>query len=398
MIKIRKSRGLRAAATALTGVALLAAAACGGGSTSSGSSSSVGSDTSSVSSSSSAVDTSSVSSSVGGSDKSTPSTNAGASSESSFAAQSGDFGKGKTATLVSSQSVNDKGVMQDFVSGFKDATAAAGMKSNIVVLTDPSTYQSTLESVSTRSDLVFTTFPPMIQALEAVAPNHPKVDYVILDAQLTKPISNVQELFFRENQSSYLAGVIAGEMTKTKKVGFLGALKQDVIDRYLVGYWAGVKSVSPAIQVCYAYVGSLNDPALGKQFANTMYGQGVDIIHAATAGTEVGIYQAAEEDHKYLIGADVDIRPYAPKFGLTAAGPDFAGAAKVTVGQFAANKFKTGLQTYGLADGAVRLLPYNDDLVPQKVQADVAKARQAIVDGKITVPDDKSVGSVKNCT
>jgi basic membrane protein A len=309
-----------------------------------------------------------------------------------------DSSSGGTATLVSIQSVTDQGVMQDFVKGFEASTKEAGMKSNVVVLTDPSTYASTLESVSARSDLVFTTFPPMIQAVEDVAPKHKDVDYVLLDARLTKPQDNVQELFFRENESSYLGGIVAGKMTQTKKVGFLGAVKQDVIDRYLVGFNAGVKSVDPSIQVCFAYVGSLSDPALGKQFATTMYGQGVDIIHAATAGTQVGIYQAAEEQKKYLISADVDVRELAPNYGLTATGPDFSGAAKVAVKQFADDKFKTGLQVYGLADGAVRILPYNDDLVPQDVQDAVAKAQQEIIDGTITVPDDKDVDSVQNCS
>ena len=320
---------------------------------------------------------------------------AGCGGSSSGSTASDSSSSGKTATLVSIQSVTDQGVMQDFVKGFKASTEKAGMKSNVVVLTDPSTYSSTLESVSARSDLVFTTFPPMIQAVEEVAPKHKGVDYVLLDARLDKPQDNVQELFFRENESSYLGGIVAGMMTKTKKVGFLGAIKQDVIDRYLVGYDAGVKSVDPSIQVCFAYVGSLSDPALGKQFATTMYGQGVDIIHAATAGTQVGVYQAAEEQKKYLVSADVDVRQLAPNYGLTATGPDFAGAAKVAVGQFADDKFKTGLQVYGLADGAVRILPYNDDLVPKEVQDAVAKAQQDIIDGKITVPDDKSVGSCR---
>lgn len=306
-------------------------------------------------------------------------------------------GGGKQATLISTQPVNDKGVVQDLVAGFKAATAKAGIKSNVVVLSDASTYTSTLESVAARSNLVFTMFPPMIQPVDTVAPRHPQVKFVLLDARLPKAQPNVQELFFRENQSSYLAGIVAGKMTKTKKVGFLGALKQDVIDRYLVGFHAGVKSVDPSIKVCYAYVGSLSDPALGKQFATTMYGQGIDIIHAATAGTEVGVYQASEEQKKYLIGADVDIRPLDPDYGLTATGPDFGGAAKVAVHQFATGAFKSGLQVYGLADGAVRILPFNDKLVPASVQAAVAKAKQQIISGKIKVPDDKSVGSIRNC-
>jgi len=318
-------------------------------------------------------------------------------SSASGSATEGSSASGKTATLVSIQSVTDKGVMQDFVAGFEAATEEAGMTNNVVVLTDPATFESTLETVSGKSDLVFTTFPPMIQAVEKVAPKHEDVKYVLLDARLTTPLDNVQELFFRENESSYLGGIVAGNLTKTKKVGFLGAIKQDVIDRYLVGFQAGVKSVDPSIKVCFAYVGSLGDPALGKQFANTMYGQGVDIIHAATAGTQLGVYQSAEEQKKFLVSADVDVRDLAPNYGLTATGPDFAGAAKVAVEQFAGDTFKSGLQVYGLTDGAVRILPYNDKLVPQDVQDKVEEAKQGILDGSITVPDDKSVGSLKNC-
>lgn len=311
--------------------------------------------------------------------------------------QSGDGDETPKATLVSIQPVNDKGVMEDFVAGFEEATTEAGIEHNVVVLGDASTYVNTLRSVASESDLVLTTFPPMIQAVEEVAPDFPDVEFVLLDARLTEELPNVQELFFRENESSYLAGIVAGHMTETDKVGFLGALKQDVIDRYLVGYYHGVKSVDPEIEVCFAYVGALNDPALGKQFATTMYNQGVDIIHAATAGTQVGVYQAAEELEKYLISADVDVRPLAPNYGLTATGPDFAQAARIAVEQFVADELEPGLQVYDLADGAVRILPFNDELVPADVQQAVQEAEDAIIAGEIEVPDDQAVGEIENC-
>lgn len=321
----------------------------------------------------------------------------GDSSGDSAATEQGEDADAQSATLISTQPVNDKGVVQDFVAGFEEATSEAGLESNVVVLSDPSTYTSTLRGVAQESDLILTTFPPMIQAIEEVAPDFPDVEFVLLDARLEGELPNVQELFFRENESSYLAGIVAGHMTETNKVGFLGAIKQDVIDRYLVGYYHGVKSVDPEIEVCFAYVGSLSDPALGKQFATTMYGEGVDIIHAATAGTQLGVYQAAEELEKYLISADVDVRPLAPNYGLTATGPDFASAARIAVENFVAGELEPGLQVYGLADDAVRILPYNDDLVPAEVQDAVAKAQEAIVSGEIEVPDDQSVDEIENC-
>lgn len=304
---------------------------------------------------------------------------------------------GLRAVLVSIQPVNDKGVMQDFVRGYNAGAAKYHFTTHrLVVLSNPSSYVSTLQTVASQFDLVITTFPPMIQAVSTVAPKFPNVHFVLLDAQIPKPLPNVQTLFFYENESSYLSGVVAGMMTKTDKVGFLGALVQDVINRYLVGFYLGVKRVNPNAHVSWAYVNALEDPALGKQFALTMYRKGIDIIHAATAGTEVGIYQASEQVHKYLIGADVDIRPLDPSYGLTASGPDFAGAARIIMRQQATNTFQAGRHQYGLKDGAVRILPFNKKLVPASVIQKVRQIERMIINGTIKVPTDTYLSHLTN--
>ncbi|HEX6506005.1 MAG TPA: BMP family ABC transporter substrate-binding protein [Chloroflexota bacterium] len=305
---------------------------------------------------------------------------------------------GLRAVLVSIQPVNDKGVMQDFVTGFNQGARQYHFTTNrLVVVQNASAYVSTLQTVASQFDLVITTFPPMIQAVQTVAPKFPNVHFVLLDAQITKPLPNVQTLFFKENESSYLAGIVAGMMTKTNKVGFLGALVQDVINRYLVGFDLGTKRVNPRAQVCWAYVNALEDPALGKQFALTMYRKNIDIIHAATAGTEVGVYQASMQAHKYLIGADVNILPLDPTYGLTATGPDFSGAARIIMKQQATGTFVAGRHQYGLKDGAVRILPFNTRLVPAKVRAKVRQVERMIINGQIHVPTDTYLKNLKNC-
>jgi basic membrane protein A len=305
--------------------------------------------------------------------------------------------KGPTAVLVSIQPVNDKGVMQDFVAGFNAGAKKGGYSQHkVVIVSNAATYIPTLEALAARYNLVITTFPPMIQAVDTVAPKFPKTDFVLLDAQTTKPHPNVQTLFFKENESSFLAGVVAGMMTKTDKVGFLGALVQDVINRYLVGFQQGVKYVNPKVHVSWAYVNALEDPALGKQFALQMYGKGIDIIHAATAGTEVGVYEASQQAKKFLIGADVDIRPLDPQYGLTATGPDFAGAARIIMQQYATGKFLAGRHQYGLKDGAVRILPFNTKLVPANVRAKVAAVEKLIIGGELKVPTDTYLPHLKN--
>jgi basic membrane protein A len=304
---------------------------------------------------------------------------------------------GQKVVLLSIQPVKDKGVMQAFVGGFNAGAAKYHYAQHrVIVLTDPSSYISTMQAVASQFNLVIATFPPMIQAIEQVAPKYPKTHFVLLDGQIQKPMKNVQTLFFYENQSSYLGGIVAGMMTKTNKVGFLGGVVQDVINRYLVGFDLGVKRVNPKAKVCWAYVGNLEDPALGKQYAEQMYGKGIDIIHAATAGTELGIYEASSQLHKWLIGADVNILPLDPKYGLTATGPDFGGAAQIVLRQQAAGKFLAGRQQYGLRRGAVRILPFNK-VVPARVRNKVKAIEKLILSGKLVVPTDSYLKHLKNC-
>jgi basic membrane protein A len=288
--------------------------------------------------------------------------------------------------------------MQSFVSGFESAGKTYHYSVRVIVLSDPSTYVSTLQAVAPRYGLVFATFPTMIQAVSTVAPQFKSTHFVLLDGQIPKPLPNVQTLFFYENQASFLSGIVAGMMTKTNKVGFLGGVVQDVINRYLIGFYYGVKYVNPKAKVCWSYVGNLEDPATGKQDALTMYSEGIDILHAATAGTEVGVYEASEQVHKYLIGADVSILPYDPKYGLTASGPNFGGAAIAIMKKQATGKFVGGNKQYGLADGAVRILPFNA-IVPTRVRAEVAKVQAKVISGALHVQGNSGIvpKAMKNC-
>jgi basic membrane protein A len=127
-----------------------------------------------------------------------------------------------------------------------------------------------------------------------------------------------------------------------------------------------------------------------------MYKKGIDVIHAATAGTEVGVYQASEQVHKFLIGADVSILPLDPTYGLTATGPDFSGAAKIVMRQQATGAFVAGRHQYGLKDGAVRILPFNTKLVPARVIQKVHQIEQQIISGQIVVPTDTYLSHLKN--
>jgi basic membrane protein A len=303
------------------------------------------------------------------------------------------------AALLLTQKRGDRGVVDALVEGFLNGTSQLGYKQKQVVeLTDPATYQQTVQQVAESGvSIIVATFPPMIDSIKAVAPQYPKVNFVIVDAQLGQTFPNVQELFFFENESSYLAGIAAGLMTKANKIGFIGGDDVDVINRYLVGYYEGAHASNSSVKVCWSYAKSFEDPAKGKELALAMIADGADVLHAATAGTQLGIYEATESKGVPLISADVDVRPLAPKSGLFSTGPRFDQAVVLPLEQNATGTFKSGFQQYGLASGLVGATGFSA-LVPLAVATKVKEAEAAVAAGTIKVDDDKKLKSLTNCS
>ncbi len=379
--------------------ALLAVSACSGTPAASGPSNAAPSVAPSIASAA-ASPASSSPASAGASAATSPAPSASASAAASPAGSAAtDPAKLAGAALLLTQKRGDRGVVDALVEGFLNGTSQLGYKDKQVVeLTDPASYEQTVRQVAESGvSIIVATFPPMIDAIKAIAPQYPNVNFVIIDAQLGATFPNVQELFFFENESSYLAGIAAGLVTKTNKIGFIGGDDVDVINRYLVGYYEGAHASNPSVKVCWAYAKSFEDPAKGKELALSLIADGVDVLHAATAGTQLGIYEATESKSIPFVSADVDVRPLAPKSGLFSTGPRFDQAVVLPLQQNATNTFKSGFQQYGLASGLVGATGFSA-LVPLDIAAKVKEAEAGVASGAVTVDDDKKLASLTNCS
>jgi basic membrane protein A len=238
-------------------------------------------------------------------------------------------------------------------------------------------------------------------AVNEVAPQYPQTNFAIIDS-VVKP-KNAASIVFREQEGSYLAGVVAGLMTQEKTeytnpddktVGFLGGQESDLIAKFQAGYEAGVESVCPDCEVLVQYAGStpeaFNDPARGKEISLRQIDQGADIIYHASGATGAGLFDAAKEQKIFAIGVDADqakLFPEAPI--LTSVVKRVDNAVFQTIQQAQKNKFPAGqVVDFGLSNNGISLAPFHrfDDLVPQKVKDEVDKAKQGIIDGKIEVP------------
>lgn len=203
---------------------------------------------------------------------------------------------------------------------------------------------------------------------------------------------NVMGILFRDEQSSFLAGYVAGRTTESDKVGFVGGIEGNVIWKFEHGYKAGVqyaaKELGKDIEVMVQYADSFSDTLKGKSIATSMFQNGADIVAHAAGAVGDGVIEAAKEQDKWAIGVDRDQNYLAPDNVLTSV------MKRVDVAIFNASKaFKEGnfeggsTVTYGLADdGAVGLAPTTDKNVDAEILEDVKLIEQEIVAGNIEVP------------
>ncbi|HEX8393692.1 MAG TPA: BMP family ABC transporter substrate-binding protein [Longimicrobium sp.] len=234
----------------------------------------------------------------------------------------------------------------------------------------------------------------------ALAGRHPQTNFAVLDyspvtdslgrAMPTPP--NLAGVTYRSEEGAFLAGALAGLMSQSRRVGFVGGMDAPVIRQFEAGYAAGVERVCPACRVVVDYAGTtpsaFNDPARGLALASAQYAGGVDVIFHASGGTGAGVFRAARESGRWVIGVDVDQYDQAPGRVLTSITKNLGVSVQGLVRQESTGTFRGGVISQGLADGAVGWVydERNRGMIPAAVYNQVETLRQAIIAGLIQVP------------
>jgi len=229
-----------------------------------------------------------------------------------------------------------------------------------------------------------------------LAKEFPKVKFACIDYNKPQGVDKIPEnlvgLRFREHEGSFLVGAVAGRVTKTKKLGFVGGMKIPLIRKFEAGYEAGVKQTCPTCQIFSGYAGTepkaFADPTKGKELALAQYGRGADIVYHASGKTGDGVFNAAKEKNKLAIGVDSDQFHVAPCCVLTSMIKNVDVAVYETIKKVAENKFQGGEFEFGLKEGGVGFV-YDDNnksKIPEAVANEMKELTQKIIDGTIKVP------------
>ena len=121
-------------------------------------------------------------------------------------------------------------------------------------------------------------------------------------------LPNVQSVVFKEQEGSFLVGLLAAMASKTGKVGFVGGMDIPLIRKFACGYVQGVKAAKPDAEVFQNMTGTTgaawNDPVKGGELAKSQIDRGADVVYHAAGGTGIGVLQAAADAGKLGIGVD----------------------------------------------------------------------------------------------
>ncbi|UIJ71451.1 BMP family protein [Aurantimonas sp. HBX-1] len=234
-------------------------------------------------------------------------------------------------------------------------------------------------------------------ALETVAAEYPDTQFAIIDAVVDAP--NVRSILFKEEEGSYLVGILAALKSETGKVGFVGGMDIPLISKFACGYKGGFKSVKPDGEVFENMTGTTgaawNDPVRGGELARSQMNQGADVIFHAAGGTGIGVLQAAADEGKFGIGVDSNQNMLFPGHVLTSMVKRVDNAVYDAFDDAAKGNWTAGTVVLGLEEDGVgyAMDENNAELVTAEMKAAADKARQEIIDGTITVHDYTSDSS-----
>ena len=148
-------------------------------------------------------------------------------------------------------------------------------------------------------------------AAERVSAEYPRTIFIVTSGARTK--HNVAPLIFRLEEASYLAGMVAGRLTKSNVIGFVGGVELPPVKAAYEGWVNGATAVNPKVQSRSTYLNNWDDAALGREAALALIRVRVDVFHHNADAAALGVFQAAKETPGVLVfGANADQSALAP--------------------------------------------------------------------------------------
>jgi len=236
-------------------------------------------------------------------------------------------------------------------------------------------------------DLVFAHGFEFQGAAERASIQYPKTVFIVTSGE--RVAANVSPLIFRLSEASYLAGMVAGGMTSTNTIGFVGGIELPPIKLAEDAWVAGARSVNPGVVARSTYLNSFDDVAAGREAAIALLRAGVDMFHHNADQAALGVFQAVKESRQaYIFGANLDQKDLAPDRVFGSAVIDLPRAFLSVAREVKSGEFAAKVESFGLKSGVIRYDPNPalEHRLPESLRTRVAAAADSISRADPTTP------------
>jgi basic membrane protein A len=331
----------------------------------------------------------------------------------------------KVGLVTDTGGVNDKAFNQLAWEGVQKAAKDIGFQAKFLESKQPTDYEKNIDALANEGDTVIITVGSLMGDATALkAKQYPNIKFAIVDNAYAPTsgsqvcadtvhdcyadggLTNITSLMFAEDQLGFLAGVLAGGMSKSGFVCSVSSMKTPASDRYVRSFfegaiWQAGKKVKMMnnyinIQTTDKSVPSVADPTQGKETALRLIGKGCDVVFAVGGNSVDGVLLAAKENSLPAIGSDVDqynTNPEVKDALISSAMKNVDVAVYNYLKTVADGSVKAGISTATLQNGGVGLAPFHDwdSKIPAELKAQIQKSSDGIQDGsiKIDLPSGK---------
>lgn len=194
-------------------------------------------------------------------------------------------------------------------------------------------------------------------AAKRVAPQFPRTTYVTTSGNTAG--GNVSGISFSFADASYLAGILAGSMSRSGVLGVIGGTELPPVKESFLAFERGVKSVKPQARILTAYIGNWDDVSAGKEQALAQIARGADVIFQNADAAGLGVFQAAREQRTnsvYVIGSNADQNGVAPEVTLGSVVIDLPRAFLTVAREVKSGTFQPRVVTFDAKSDVVRLV------------------------------------------
>lgn len=311
--------------------------------------------------------------------------------------ETGDF----SARMVTDVGgVDDRSFNESAWDGLQEFGADFDVEVDYIQSSDASDYAPNLNRLARdNTSISFAIGFLMEDDIRDVAQRHEDMNFAIVDTVVTdddgNTLSNLANITFAEHEGSFLVGVVAGLQTESDHVAFIGGVESPLIKKFENGFKAGVLSVNPDAEISIQYAQDFNDASRGQQIADTMYGNGADVIYHAAGGTGNGVFteaidRARNGENVWVIGVDQDQHAQGQwddgNVTLTSMVKRVDQAVYQVSEMTLEGNFPGGeILEFGLEDQGVGIAETTDNVEQESLDA-VEDYKQQILDGDIDVP------------